>query len=189
METGCTLVNRKTSGHLQQNSSSRFAWCDFRPATLLENTSSTARDHLANERTYLAWMRTSLGFTTVGIAITQLFHTPQTSTPGSDAIPISPPVPNDTEGLTTDQIVQQLVIQVQQQARALENYTKVQTRTTNSQVGIGIGVTFMCLGIMFLVVGTKCEARSGSKPLNHLYFYHALNLVQHSTHRRSISSN
>ena len=27
---------------------------------VLENTGSTARDHLSNERTYLAWMRTAL---------------------------------------------------------------------------------------------------------------------------------
>lgn len=31
-----------------------------RQGAILENTGSTARDHLANERTYLAWMRTSL---------------------------------------------------------------------------------------------------------------------------------
>ncbi|KAK3341691.1 hypothetical protein B0T25DRAFT_585823 [Lasiosphaeria hispida] len=30
---------------------------------------STARDHLASERTFLAWMRTSLGFVALGIAI------------------------------------------------------------------------------------------------------------------------
>ncbi|KAI7866895.1 hypothetical protein BDF14DRAFT_1727459, partial [Spinellus fusiger] len=29
---------------------------------------------LANERTYLAWLRTSLSMITVGIAITQLYH-------------------------------------------------------------------------------------------------------------------
>lgn len=32
----------------------------IRQGAILENTGSTARDHLANERTYLAWMRTSL---------------------------------------------------------------------------------------------------------------------------------
>lgn len=31
-----------------------------RKGAILENCGSTARDHLANERTYLAWMRTSL---------------------------------------------------------------------------------------------------------------------------------
>lgn len=32
-------------------------------------TGSTARDHLANERTYLAWIRTALALTGVGIGL------------------------------------------------------------------------------------------------------------------------
>ncbi|KAI5961379.1 uncharacterized protein KGF55_004002 [Candida pseudojiufengensis] len=40
----------------------------------LENKGSVARDHMANERTFLAWLRTSLSFITLGIGITQLFR-------------------------------------------------------------------------------------------------------------------
>ncbi|CDH51458.1 hypothetical protein AOL_s00075g187 [Lichtheimia corymbifera JMRC:FSU:9682] len=40
----------------------------------LENSGSVARDHLANERTYLAWLRTSLSTISVGVGITQLFR-------------------------------------------------------------------------------------------------------------------
>ncbi|KAI0114127.1 hypothetical protein GGR51DRAFT_478519 [Nemania sp. FL0031] len=40
----------------------------------LENKGSVARDHLAVERTFLAWLRTSLSFASIGIAITQLFR-------------------------------------------------------------------------------------------------------------------
>lgn len=40
----------------------------------LDNTQSVARDHLANERTFLAWLRTSLTFASVGVALTQLFR-------------------------------------------------------------------------------------------------------------------
>ncbi|KAI8329585.1 hypothetical protein BD560DRAFT_361109, partial [Blakeslea trispora] len=42
----------------------------------LENKGNTARDHLANERTYLAWFRTSLTLVTLGIGIVQVYHTP-----------------------------------------------------------------------------------------------------------------
>lgn len=40
----------------------------------LQNTGSVARDHLANERTYLAWLRTSLAFASIGVALTQFFR-------------------------------------------------------------------------------------------------------------------
>ncbi|KAK6204990.1 uncharacterized protein RJT21DRAFT_111533 [Scheffersomyces amazonensis] len=40
----------------------------------LENKASVARDHLANERTFLAWLRTSLSFITIGIGVTQLLR-------------------------------------------------------------------------------------------------------------------
>ena len=36
---------------------------------ILQNSGSTARDHLASERTFLAWLRTGLGFVALGIAV------------------------------------------------------------------------------------------------------------------------
>ncbi|KKY19470.1 hypothetical protein UCDDS831_g05440 [Diplodia seriata] len=36
---------------------------------IYRNTGSVARDHLASERTFLAWLRTGLGFVALGIAI------------------------------------------------------------------------------------------------------------------------
>ncbi|KAK9241315.1 hypothetical protein V1525DRAFT_423097 [Lipomyces kononenkoae] len=44
------------------------------PNMLLENKGPVARDHLANERNYLAWTRTSLSFATIGLAITSAFR-------------------------------------------------------------------------------------------------------------------
>eukprot|EP00930_Biecheleria_cincta_P030064 TRINITY_DN20867_c0_g1_i1.p1 TRINITY_DN20867_c0_g1~~TRINITY_DN20867_c0_g1_i1.p1 ORF type:complete len:161 (-),score=26.10 TRINITY_DN20867_c0_g1_i1:65-514(-) len=41
-------------------------------ARSVKNTGSTARDHLANERTNLAWLRTALGMLGFGIAIIKL---------------------------------------------------------------------------------------------------------------------
>ncbi len=35
----------------------------------IENRGSTARDHLANERTFLAWVRTALGLVGLGVVM------------------------------------------------------------------------------------------------------------------------
>lgn len=44
----------------------------MRRRVLLENRESTARDHLANERTFLAWVRTSLGLAGLGVLLERL---------------------------------------------------------------------------------------------------------------------
>ncbi|KAF8713129.1 hypothetical protein RHS03_00965, partial [Rhizoctonia solani] len=45
----------------------------FSPRMVLENSGSVARDHLANERTWLAYVRTSLAIASTGVALVQLF--------------------------------------------------------------------------------------------------------------------
>jgi putative membrane protein len=40
---------------------------------VVENRDSTARDHLANERTFLAWVRTALGLVGLGVVIERFF--------------------------------------------------------------------------------------------------------------------
>jgi uncharacterized membrane protein YidH (DUF202 family) len=41
-------------------------------AAPIANTGSVARDHLANERTFLSWTRTGLGFVALGVALAKL---------------------------------------------------------------------------------------------------------------------
>lgn len=40
--------------------------------SVVENRESTARDHLANERTFLAWVRTALGLVGLGVLLERL---------------------------------------------------------------------------------------------------------------------
>ncbi|MCJ1390533.1 hypothetical protein MMC18_003393 [Xylographa bjoerkii] len=54
----------------------------------LDNKGSVARDHLALERTFLAWLRTSLAFASIGIAITQLFRLNTTISQGEGLTPV-----------------------------------------------------------------------------------------------------
>ncbi|EJD02540.1 uncharacterized protein FOMMEDRAFT_109975 [Fomitiporia mediterranea MF3/22] len=53
----------------------------FSPSLLLENSGSVARDHLAAERTFLAYVRTSLGCAATGVALVQLIALTPTSVP------------------------------------------------------------------------------------------------------------
>ncbi|KAF7799443.1 hypothetical protein EIP86_010678 [Pleurotus ostreatoroseus] len=45
----------------------------YNPTLTLENSGSVARDHLASERTFLAYVRTSLTIASTGVALVQLF--------------------------------------------------------------------------------------------------------------------
>jgi putative membrane protein len=45
------------------------------PREAQENTGSVARDHLANERTFLAWIRTSLAVIGLGVLVGKLIET------------------------------------------------------------------------------------------------------------------
>lgn len=53
-------------------------------ATAKKLNPSRIRDHLANERTYLAWMRTAVGLMGFGVVILRLraFHPPELPRPG-----------------------------------------------------------------------------------------------------------
>lgn len=52
--------------------------------TVKKYNSSRIRDHLANERTYLAWMRTAIALMGFGVVIMRLraFHPPEIPRPG-----------------------------------------------------------------------------------------------------------
>ncbi len=47
----------------------------LQPREAQENTGSLARDHLANERTFLAWIRTALAVIGLGVLVGKLIET------------------------------------------------------------------------------------------------------------------
>merc|ERR1712000_786714 len=67
-------------GSTRAGSSAFFAWPPLGPL-LFKNEGSDARDHCANERTFLSYLRLSLYMAVVSIAITLSFHVKHRPTP------------------------------------------------------------------------------------------------------------
>lgn len=61
------------SGSCSSSSASFFAW-PFLGPLLFENQTSDARDHCANERTFLSYLRLSVYMAVVAVAIVLSFH-------------------------------------------------------------------------------------------------------------------
>ncbi|KAH8676670.1 hypothetical protein BGZ60DRAFT_403089 [Tricladium varicosporioides] len=84
------VIAQGDSGHGEDEADEQLGWwgrlLSEYGSIELENKGSVARDHLALERTFLAWLRTSLAFASIGIAITQLFrlNTASSSSGGGD---------------------------------------------------------------------------------------------------------
>ncbi|KAL4958793.1 uncharacterized protein BDV14DRAFT_186049 [Aspergillus stella-maris] len=108
----------------------------------LENKGSVARDHLALERTFLAWLRTSLAFASIGIAVTQLFRLSNTSTQSANGMELTP------------QSVSTLLLPA---LSASESQNTVISITDTSKrlrsLGKPLGTTFLGVAILILLVG------------------------------------
>lgn len=98
----------------------------------LENKGSVARDHLALERTFLAWLRTSLSFASIGIAVTQLFRL-NTSIQGNNN--------NNNNSSSYGSL------------STAELATMQKDTTRLRQVGKPLGATFLGISILILLLG------------------------------------
>ncbi|OXV11265.1 hypothetical protein Egran_00974 [Elaphomyces granulatus] len=98
----------------------------------LDNKGSVARDHLALERTFLAWLRTSLAFASIGIAVTQLFRlntsisSNNASSASSEVLPVFSP-------------------------NAISLAVNTGSRLRN--IGKPLGATFIGIAVLILLVG------------------------------------
>ncbi|KAI9815227.1 MAG: hypothetical protein M1826_002087 [Phylliscum demangeonii] len=114
----------------------------------LKNEGSVARDHLALERTFLAWLRTSLSFASIGIGIVQLFrlNLSLSSGLGPPSAPSSSPsaAPSATGAVTA-------TATATGGGGGAASYANKAQRL--SQLGRPIGITFVAVSIVVLLVG------------------------------------
>lgn len=112
-------------------------------STELENTGSTARDHCANERTFLAWLRTSLTLVSFGIALAQFFQLPSGGSGGGGGTGASP------EGSEQSSIAAAFPFQ------AFSRPHPHPRTSVSTSLAKPLGSSFVALGILALLFGAK----------------------------------
>ncbi|KAL6235956.1 hypothetical protein BDW75DRAFT_126114 [Aspergillus navahoensis] len=104
----------------------------------LENKGSVARDHLALERTFLAWLRTSLAFASIGIAVTQLFRLSNTTTQSANGLELTT---QSVSSILSPDFDGSIVVRITDTSQRLRS------------LGKPLGTTFLGVAILILLVG------------------------------------
>ncbi|PGH07503.1 hypothetical protein GX51_01804 [Blastomyces parvus] len=138
----------------------------------LENKGSVARDHLALERTFLAWLRTSLAFASIGIAVTQLFRLNSTISESNAHLLFDPsqpqqqppppfstnnPVYSEHQHILPPPLPADLLSDPQQTSTrtlaANEILLHIQSGKRLRGLGKPLGATFLSIAIVVLLIG------------------------------------
>lgn len=115
-----------------------------------ENNGAFARDHLANERTFLAWLRTAISFASIGVAMTQFFRFQSSQNMNNYLVALTA---NDS---ATRAAIEQLQVALQRHETAgLQQYLNIimQENGRLAKLATFLGSWFIVTGIVVLVLG------------------------------------
>ncbi|KUL88752.1 hypothetical protein ZTR_05162 [Talaromyces verruculosus] len=129
----------------------------------LDNKGSVARDHLALERTFLAWLRTSLSFASIGIAVTQLFRlNSSVSCPPSQPTSTASNIDNINNNyqlqspLRSSPSLLEVLLAPPSYQSSLDTIGLTATKGSSGRyrnIGKPLGATFIGIAILILVIG------------------------------------
>lgn len=119
----------------------------------LDNKGSVARDHLALERTFLAWVRTSLSFASIGIAVTQLFRlNVGLGSSGGDADNALYVPPDDSSSFSSSPSEQQSILEASSNT-IIKTAVSIADQDRLRKVGKPLGATFIGISMVIMLVG------------------------------------
>ncbi|KAF7356838.1 7 transmembrane receptor (Rhodopsin family) domain protein [Mycena venus] len=134
----------------------------LKPSLVLENSGSVARDHLASERTFLAYVRTSLVIASTGVALVQLFTISSNTTTDNKLsfIPTTRSIQAWARPLGATMVCFGLVVL----ALGTIRYFRIQSALTQGMFPVArltaASVTFVLATIVILVFAIMLSARS-----------------------------
>ncbi len=111
----------------------------------LENNGSVARDHLASERTFLAYVRTSLVLASTGVALVQLFSIAMQSSSFS-------PTSASTQGYAKPLGATTVLLALGILAVGVSRYFSVQAALTEGKFPVARTVAIIITGCMAMLV-------------------------------------